>query len=209
MYIPPYSAVTDLARLHEAIEQYSFGLLVSNDAGGELVASHLPFLLDRSRGPQGTLIAHMARANPQWRSVAGQKVLVVFSGPHAYVSPTWYEAEGVVPTWNYVAVHAYGPLELIEYNGEANAILDQTVNHFERPLPRPWRLSDQPPEFISQLSRQIIAFRIPIERLEGKWKLNQNHPLERREKVVAALENAGGDDSLAIAVLMRQELASR
>lgn len=209
MYIPQYSAVTDLAPLHDAIEQYSFGLLVSNDAGGEVVASHLPFLLDRSRGPQGTLVAHMARANPQWRTSAGQKVLVVFSGPHAYVSPTWYAAERVVPTWNYVAVHAYGPLELIEDNDQAIAILEQTVNHFEQPLPKPWRLSDQPPEFIGQLSRQIVAFRIPIERLEGKWKLNQNHPPERREKVIAVLENFGGDDSIAVAALMRQELASR
>lgn len=209
MYIPTYSAVTDLARLHDAIEQYSFGMLVSAEAGGALVASHLPFLLDRSRGLQGTLIAHMARANPQWRNIGEQKVLVVFSGPHAYISPTWYEAERVVPTWNYVAIHAYGPLELIEDIDEAIAILEQTVNHFERPLPRPWRPSDQPKEFISQLTRQIVAFRIPIERLEGKWKLNQNHPPERREKVVAALESVGGDESLSIAALMRQELASR
>src|SRR5688572_14776013 len=112
MYVPSSFAPPDEASLFDAIEQYSFALLVTG-GGDELVASHLPLLLDRTLGARGTLLGHMARANEQWQSAAGEPALAVFSGPHAYVSPTWYEATQVVPTWNYVAVHAYGRLELI------------------------------------------------------------------------------------------------
>src|SRR5262245_55708329 len=105
MYIPTAFAETDPGTLFGFIEAYSFGLLVSTHQGGPF-ASHLPLLLEREAGPHGTLLGHMARANPQWHDLDGQEVLAVFSGPHAYVSPTWYESEQVVPTWNYVAVHA-------------------------------------------------------------------------------------------------------
>ena len=202
MYVPPSFAASDLPQLHAAIERYSFALIISRQ-DDRLVASHLPLLLDRQAGRSGTLWGHFARANPQWREAGGQEVLVVFSGPHAYISPQWYQAERVVPTWNYVAVHAYGQLELIDDPRETLALLERTVSHYEAAQPQPWKLADQPPEFIEQLARQIVAFRIPIERLEGKWKLNQNHPAERRERVVAALEAAGGTDEQEIARLMR------
>src|SRR5438874_6033211 len=104
MYIPHAFAETDRTRLHDFIEQHSFGLLVSQ-FDGQPFASHLPFLLERTAGPKGCLIGHMARANPQWQQLGGQSGLAIFSGPHVYVSPTWYESEQVVPTWNYVAVH--------------------------------------------------------------------------------------------------------
>ena len=113
MYIPAAFQQTDKTKLHDFIEANSFGLLVSTH-GGEPFATHLPFLLERDAGPHGCLVGHVARANPQWHGLDGQTVLAVFSGPHAYVSPTWYEAENVVPTWNYVAVHAYGPCRLVE-----------------------------------------------------------------------------------------------
>jgi transcriptional regulator len=202
MYTPPSFAVSDLAQLHAAIERYSFALIISRQ-DERLVASHLPLLLDRQAGASGTLWGHFARANPQWREAGGQEVLVVFSGPHAYISPQWYQAERVVPTWNYVAVHAYGRLELIEDPRETLALLERTVSHYEAAQPEPWKLADQPPEFIEQLARQIVAFRIPIDRLEGKWKLNQNHPAERRERVAAVLAAAGGADEQEIASLMR------
>ena len=192
MYIPPHFAQTDQAKLHDAIERYSFALLVSG-SGDDLVASHLPLLLKRDEGPWGTLVGHMARANPQWQSAAGQPVLAVFSGPHAYISPTWYASERVVPTWNYVAVHAYGRLELIDDEAATLELLHRTVERYEASQPRPWRLADQPAEFIAGLARQIVAFQLPIERLEGKWKLSQNHPGERRERVIEALAGQGGD----------------
>lgn len=202
MYVPPYFAESDLAKLHEAIECYSFATLVSQ-SGGEPFASHLPLLLEAGSGPSGTLLGHMARSNPQWRDAAGQQVLIVFSGPHAYISPTWYEAEKVVPTWNYVAVHAYGRMELVEDAAAAEAILRWTIETYEASLPNPWRLKESP-EFVARLTQQIVAFRIPIERIEGKWKLNQNHPPDRRAKVIDVLQSQSGENSQAIARLMRE-----
>jgi transcriptional regulator len=202
MYVPAYFAETDISNLHEAIDRYSFATLVSQ-LGGEPFASHLPLLLEAGSGPSGTLIGHMARANPQWREAAGQQVLAVFSGPHAYISPTWYEAEKVVPTWNYVAVHAYGRLELIEDAATAEAVLRRTIETYESSQPSPWQL-DESPEFVARLTQQIVAFQIPIERIEGKWKLNQNHPPDRRAKVIAQLESRADENSQAIARLMRE-----
>src|SRR5688572_23601686 len=111
MYIPATFAETDRNKLFEFIEQYSFATLVST-SGAEPIASRLPFLFDRQAGPHGRLLGHMARANPQWKTADGTRVLVMFDGPHAYISPTWYESRQVVPTWNYVAVHAYGTLHV-------------------------------------------------------------------------------------------------
>jgi transcriptional regulator len=202
MYVPSSFAPPDQASVLEAIERYSFAALISQ-SGGKLVASHLPLLLDRSAGPRGTLLGHMARANSQWCEAAGQCVLAIFSGPHAYFSPRWYEARGTVPTWNYVAIHVAGKLELIEDTAEVESLLRRTVDRYEASEPEPWRL-DEPAEFVSQLAKQIVAFRIPIDRLEGKWKLNQNHPRERREKVIAALNRRDDGDSREIARLMRE-----
>jgi transcriptional regulator len=202
MYIPSHFVESDLEKLHAAIERYSFALLISQ-TGGEPFASHLPLLLDRQAGPQGTLLGHMARANPQWQAAAGQTVLALFSGPHTYISPTWYEADKAVPTWNYVAVHAYGRLELIEDEPAAEALLRRTIDLYESSQPTPWKLAESP-EFTQRLVRQIVAFRIPVERLEGKWKLNQNHPPDRRAKVARVLESYADENSQAIARLMRK-----
>src|SRR5262249_9518591 len=122
MYIPAVFAEPDLTRLHDFIEQHSFGLLVSQ-VDGLPFATHLPFLLERTAGPHGTLVGHMARANPQWREAGGQTALAIFSGPHVYISPTWYEAEQVVPTWNYTAVHVYGRVEVIDDEGALRDIV--------------------------------------------------------------------------------------
>ena len=202
MYIPSYFAETDVAKLHATIEQYSFATLVSQ-YDGEPFASHLPLLIDRDSGPAGTLLGHMARANPQWESAAGQNVLAIFSGPHAYISPQWYEAESVVPTWNYVAVHAYGRLELIEDPTEVERLLERMIALYETPQPRPWRLAE-PPAFMEKMLRQIVAFRIPIAKLEGKWKLNQNRPAEQQQRVIAALAERAADNSRQIAELMQE-----
>ena len=200
MYIPAHFAERDLEKLHEAIERYSFATLVSS-AAGELIASHLPLLLNRTSGPHGTLVGHMARANPQWRDAAGQQVLALFSGPHAYISPTWYQATQVVPTWNYVAVHAFGRLELMEEAAEVEALLKRMVDIYEADQSEPWTLVE-PGEFVARMLKQIVAFRIPIDRLEGKWKLNQNRPAEQRERVIEVLAQRNDENSQAIARLM-------
>ncbi len=204
MYLPAAFAETDLARLHAFIEQNSFGLLVSQ-VDGLPFASHLPLLIDRTAGPHGTLIGHMARANPQWREAGGQPVLAIFSGPHAYVSPTWYEAENVVPTWNYTAVHAYGRVEIIEDQNALLEIVREMVRIYERGLPEPWSFDDSE-TFVERLLAQIVGFRIEVEKIEGKFKLNQNQPVERRRKVVQALGERDDDNSRAVAAMMRAML---
>lgn len=207
MYVPPHFAVTDPTTLHDFIDAHSFGLLVSQ-LGGEPFATHLPFLLDRTAGPHGTLVGHVARANPHWRELAGAPALAVFSGPHAYVSPTWYEAEPAVPTWNYVAVHATGRAELVEDRDALRDIVARSVAVYEAGLPRPWRF-DADTTFADRLLGQIVGFRVRVEKLEGKWKLNQNHPPERRAKVIRALEAAGGESGTAVAAAMRRTVSAR
>lgn len=204
MYTPPHFAETDLVALHDLIERYSFGLLVSQVEGAPF-ATHLPFLLDRSAGAFGALVGHVARANPHWRELEGQPVLAVFSGPHAYISPTWYESGPAVPTWNYVAVHATGRAALVEDRDALFDIVRRSVTHYEAALPRPWVLDETGP-FVERLLPQIVGFQIEIERLEGKKKLSQNHPPERREKVIRALESQGGEKAHAVAELMRETL---
>jgi transcriptional regulator len=201
MYLPRHFEQADLPTLHEFIEQHSFGLLISPD-GDRTQASHLPLLLDRAAGSCGELIGHMARANPQWEQADGNTVLAVFSGPHAYISPTWYEADNVVPTWNYAAVHAYGRFQAIHDSGELLGIVLRYVETYERNMPRPWRPGGSE-QFLERLVQHIVGFRIPIERIEGKWKLSQNHPRERREKVIHALGEQGDENSQKIASLMR------
>ena len=131
MYIPTAFAETDAKKLHDFIAANSFGLLISTHQG-EPFATHLPFLLERDAGPHGALAGHVARANPHWRDLDGQNVLAVFSGPHAYVSPSWYESDGVVPTWNYVAVHAYGVCRLVDDVDGLTRILKASVATYER-----------------------------------------------------------------------------
>lgn len=201
MYVPQHFVENDLSTLHDAIERYSFATLASQ-IEGELEASHLPLLLDRSTGAHGTLLGHMAKANLQWRRAAGQQVLIIFSGPHAYISPQWYQAAEVVPTWNYIAVHAYGRLELIDDATATQQILDKMVAVFESGQPRPWQMTE-PAEFVERLLRQIVAFQIPIDRLEGKWKLNQNRPADQRQRVIDVLSQQPYDNSRDIAALMR------
>ena len=136
MYTPSAFAESDPTRLHDFIGRHSFAVLTSQGPRG-LEASHLPLLLDTSAGPHGHLIGHMARANPQWRQVGGE-VMVVFPGPHVYVSPAWYEQAGTVPTWNYVAVHAYGTFHVVDDREALLDILRRSVAYFEGPRESPW-----------------------------------------------------------------------
>ncbi|AMV40912.1 FMN-binding negative transcriptional regulator [Planctomyces sp. SH-PL62] len=173
MYVPASFRMSDASELYSFMRTHSFAVLVTHGEGG-MTATHLPLLLDADAGPRGTLIGHMARANPQWRDVAGD-ALVIFSGPHAYVSPTWYETPGTVPTWNYATVHAYGALQLVEGRDELHDILTRTTSVYERRMPEPWSYDVDDPD-IDKMLRAIVGFRIEITRLEGKMKLNQNHP---------------------------------
>jgi transcriptional regulator len=178
MYIPAAFRETRLEVLHALIREHSFAMLVSH-VDGQLFATHLPLVLDEARGPNGTLRGHMARANPHWRSFArGEETLVVFQGPHAYISPSWYRAEQAVPTWNYSAVHAYGTPRLVENTGDVRALLDDTVETFEAGLPEPWSTARVGDEYIGKMAQGIVAFEMAITRLEGKRKLSQNRPAD-------------------------------
>ncbi len=204
MYVPAAFAEHDLSKLHDFIERHSFGLLVSQ-VNGEPFATHIPLLLERSTGPQGALVGHVARANRQWESLDGQTVLAVFSGPHAYISPSWYEADNVVPTWNYTAVHAYGRVTLVEDRDKLFELVQGTTEAYERSRPAPWAVGERS-TFLDRLLAMIVGFRIDIERIEGKWKLSQNHPVERRLKVIRALRDRDNGNDAEIAVLMEQSL---
>jgi len=205
MYLPSAFAESDQTRLHDLIERHSFGLLVSQ-VDGMPFATHLPFLVERQSGPRGCLIGHMARANPQWEEANGQTVLAIFSGPHIYISPTWYEADQVVPTWNYVAVHVYGQLQIIEDAEPLLELVQKTVQFYEQAMPRPWSISGSA-GYVDRRLEQIVGFRIPIQRIEGKKKLNQNHPVDRRKKVIRALEEREDENSQAVARLMEETFA--
>lgn len=203
MYIPTSFAEHTLSRLHDLMERYSFTVLVTS-LEGDLQITHLPLLLDRVTGTQGMLIGHMAKANPHSRFLDGGRSTVIYSGPHTYISPTWYAADNVVPTWNYVAVHVTGATEVIDDRQELLTSVRRMTDHYESAMPEPWSLTNSPS--IDKLLDQIVGFRLHIERIEGKWKLNQNHPIERRLKVIAQLRNRADSDSQAIADLMEAGL---
>lgn len=203
MYVPAAFAESDVSKLHDFIERHSFGLLVSQVEGVPF-ATHLPFLLERAAGPKGALVGHVARANPHWKAMEGRSALAVFSGPHAYISPTWYEAENTVPTWNYVAVHAVGRVTVVEEPAALLDVVQRSVTAYEAKMPTPWKL-DATGTLIERLLAQIVGLRLEIEALEGKWKLNQNHSAERREKVIRALDARGGEDA-EVAALMRERV---
>jgi transcriptional regulator len=199
LYVPASFAETDTAKLHEFMKRNSFAILTSHGEDG-LIASHLPLLLDGEGGPMGHLVGHMARANPQWRSVFGE-VMVVYTGPHAYVSPSWYDEEGTVPTWNYAAVHVYGNFQVVESRDALLDILRRSVATYESPRPEPWVFDESAPH-VEGMLKAIVGFRIEITRLEGKWKLSQNQPERRRTRVIQALSEQSGEDSRSVAALM-------
>src|SRR4051794_22575902 len=203
MYVPASFAETRPARLHEFLRKHSFALLTT--CGGQgLIASHLPLLFDAGEGPHGRLVGHMARANPQWRDVRGE-AMAVFSGPHAYISPSWYEEDGTVPTWNYVAVHVYGTFHLVEDRETLLGILRRSVQEYEGPRTEPWAF-DGSAAHVEPLLKAIVGFRVEITRLEGKWKLNQNHSEARRRRVVRTLRGQPDEHSQAVAELMEEGL---
>ncbi len=206
MYIPRHNRVEDDGPLFALMERFSFATLVTVHDGTPF-ATHLPLLLERNRGARGTLLGHMARANEQWRSFAsGAEALVIFQAEHAYISPTWYEDQPSVPTWNYMVVHVYGAPRIVEESGRVTASLRQLVDKHERGFAEPWELEVLPEAYVAKMIRGIVAFEIPITRLEGKFKLSQNRSVEDRRRVVGAL--AASDDVVerGLADAMRRDL---
>lgn len=205
MYTPSSFVETDVVKLHDFIESHSFGTLVTA-GNSNSIASHLPLLLDREAASQGKLNGHMARANRQWKDADGTEALVIFHGPHAYISPNWYEDKNVVPTWNYVAVHVYGDLCIVSDRDALLQTLRETVGKYEGTSAQPWSIEEPDQLFLEGLLDLIVGFEIEITRIEGKWKLSQNHTPERRSRVIDALNQGGGVQQHQIAELMSQTL---
>ena len=203
MYIPKSFHETNTTKLHDFIQQHSFATLISQGES-DLIASHLPLLLDRDAEPFGRLVGHMAKPNTQWQCADGERVLIIFHGPHAYISPTWYEYQNTVPTWNYVTVHAYGVLKTIADPDRLYEVIRATVELYESKMLQPWSIQAPDTAFIEKLMSGIVGFEIQIDRLEGKWKLNQNHPAERREKVIRGLLAMDDFESSQVASLMTE-----
>ncbi len=197
MYTPKFNQVTDRATLIEAMRAYSFAILFGVSESGPQ-ATHLPLVV-KDEGEHGVLEGHFAKANPHWQSLAGRETLVVFPGPHSYVSPSLYTEELSVPTWNYIAVHAYGTLALVEDDAGKDALLAGLIAAHEPAYAEKWRA--MPEGYRRTLLAGIMGFRIPIARIEGKFKLSQNRPQQDRRNVQAA-QASGSDDERALAAWM-------
>lgn len=193
MYVPPAFREDDLAALHGTMRQVRLANLVTASADG-VAATPLPLFLVAEEGRYGTLYGHLARANPQWKQSPTGDALALFMGPDAYVSPSWYaskqEHHKVVPTWNYVAVQAYGPVEFFEDADRLLDVVTRLTNLHEQPRASPWAVTDAPETFIRAQLRGIVGLRLPITRLEGKRKMSQNRSEADRQRVAAGLADS-------------------
>lgn len=204
MYTPKFNQVQDRAVLLEAMRTYSFAILFSGQPESDPQATHLPLVV-KDEGPHGVLEGHFARANRHWQFLTGRETLVVFPGPHSYVSPSLYTEDLSVPTWNYIAVHAYGTLSLVEDNAGKEALLTDLIAMHDPAYLDLWH--KLPEGYRRTMLGNIMGFRIPIERIEGKFKLSQNrNPQERRN--VQAAQAAGGSDQQALAAWMERLIGS-
>jgi len=207
MYVPEAFAETRLAVLHAAMRACGLPILISVTEAGP-VATHLPLLLAEDEGEYGTLYGHLARANPQWRdALAGVPALVIFPGPDGYVSPGWYPAKAehgrVVPTWNYVTVHAAGPAEFFDESVALHGLVERLTQRHEAGQAVPWAVSDAPADYVAGQVRAIMGVRLPIARLQGKWKLGQNRSAADQDGLLAGYAAAGGADYAALAAVSR------
>jgi transcriptional regulator len=205
LYIPAHFRVEDRRALIAFIRDNAFGTLVSGGAGA-ITVSHIPFIVEGEGDGPVQLLGHVARANPHWKELeAGGTSLAIFQGPHAYVSPTWYENHPSVPTWNYAVVHAQVRARLMDEAG-LRELLQRLSAQYEAGRPSPWRMEDLAPEYVAMMLKAIVGFTLQVERLEGKFKLSQNRPGADAARVAAALE---GEGEGALAALMRAHPPAR
>jgi len=204
MYAPRAFALDDLPEIQQLIQHTRLAQLITLGENG-LQASHLPLLLNPDEGPNGTLYGHLAKANPQWRELQnGSEALVIFAGADAYISPAFYPAKAehgkVVPTWNYIAVHAYGTPEVFSDAERLLKVVTALTDRHESGRAQPWRVSDAPADYIDGMLKAIVGFALPIGRLVGKRKLSQNR---------SAADMAGVRDGLAASADVRDQTLAR
>jgi len=202
MYIPPAFRMEELPAIHADMKATRLSNVITATAEG-LMATPLPLYLEEAEGSYGVLYGHLARANPQWKTPPVGEAMVLFSGPDAYVTPSWYatkqETGKVVPTWNYAAVHAYGPVEFFEDAGRLRAVVERLTNLHEGERAAPWMVGDAPDDFIKAQLRGIVGLRLPITRLEGKRKMSQNRSVEDRSGVADGLDASTRPGDRAVA----------
>jgi transcriptional regulator len=209
MYIPNSFAERDRLTLFAFMEAHPLATLVTSSPTG-LFATHLPLLVDRASGPMGTLFGHIARANPHSRYVTeqGTEALVIFTGPDAYITPEWYstkqETGRVVPTWNYIAVHAYGSLRLRDDASFLRPHLEALTRRHEATRPKPWHVSDAPADYIDQQLKAIVGVELEIDRLEGKWKMSQNRAAADVDGVIRGLSESEVAQDRVVAAIVRE-----
>ncbi|WP_277961428.1 FMN-binding negative transcriptional regulator [Pseudomonas sp. RIT-To-2] len=208
MYLPTAFHDTDIERLQQQMAETRLAIVVTHGEQG-LLASHVPLLLDRDEGEFGTLRGHLARANPQWRDLAnGSEAMVIFSGADAYVSPGFYPSKAehgkAVPTWNFLAVHAYGHAEVFSEPERLHALVSRLTNQHEAGQAAPWQVEDAPADYLHGMLRAIVGFGVPIRRLEGKRKLSQNRSPEDIAGVQRGLAASSDPLDNAVAQLMTQ-----
>lgn len=210
MYIHPLHRLTDREALFALMASHPLGAWVCHGRAG-LVANHVPFLLDRSRGPHGTLMGHVSRANTVWRELASaSSSVVMFQGPQAYITPGWYPGKSehgeVVPTWNYVVAHAHGVARAIDDREWMFEMLSRLTQAHEDHRPVPWSVSDAPAPFIDRMMRAIVGIEIPIDRLEGKRKASQDEAMPDRLGTVRGLRGHACDAARAMAALVQEAI---
>jgi transcriptional regulator len=205
MYTPPAFREDDPAELRRIMREARLPTLVTATPDG-LVATPVPLFLDEGEGERGVLYGHVAKANPQWRLAVLGDALALFAGPDAYVSPSWYASKQehgkVVPTWNYVAVHVYGPVEFFEDEARLHDVVTRLTNLHEAPRAEPWAVKDAPEPYIKAQLRGIVGLRLPIMRIEGKRKMSQNRSEADRQGVAAGLGRSDRADDRSVAAMI-------
>ncbi|MCM3617278.1 FMN-binding negative transcriptional regulator [Sutcliffiella horikoshii] len=204
MYIPKQFRKEEITEIVEFIRSNSFGVLFSQHDGMP-TATHLPFIVSVQDDSSITLISHMAKANPQWKTLHSQSALAVFTGPHAYVSASWYEEENTVSTWNYLSAHVLGKIEIVQDDESLKQILKETTDFYEQEFENPWKLEDHEKTVDSMLNG-IVGLKMQVEKVDGKWKLNQHHSTVRKQRVIEQLKKQTHYDSNEIARLMEMDL---
>lgn len=202
MYIPPYYKENDEQKLIEFMQAYNFATLISTK-DSNISATHLPFVIEK-RGEKLFLVCHMAKANPQWEAFTQNEVLVIFQGPHAYISPSHYEKQQNVPTWNYIAVHASGKTKIILEHTEVISLMEKTINHFEKGFYQQWK--NLSPEYVNGMLKAIVGFEIEVTKLEGKFKLSQNKTKNEQLNIVESLGKSEDTVQNEISKEMRKKL---
>jgi len=213
MYVPKAFREQRTDVLHGAMRDIGAAAIVGKGGDG-LVATHAPIELDPEPAPLGTVRFHFARANPQAQAIGDdQELLLIFQGPQGYVSPSWYPSKQltgkVVPTWNYVAIHAYGKAEAIADPVKLRTHLAALTGRHESDSPRPWKIDDAPADFIDAMCRAIIGFEVRLDRIEGKWKMSQNRPPEDRAGVIDGLRARGRGVDMEMAGLVEAASAGQ